>query len=169
MVLTSTGGTSLGNPIIYTVTVTGTAGATAPSDANGGITWHESGTGAVASTTCTTSTANSTVGAVTTYTCTLTPSAIAPAGYGSFVMTAHYNGDINFNATDSNQVTVGINTLTPSFFIPASNPNNPGNPITFDVANLGGTTTLSVTLVGSTYTPAGAMTWNVKSPNLMIF
>eukprot|EP01037_Dinobryon_pediforme_P014964 gene14964-15103_t len=149
VVLTSSGGGSLGSTITFTATVTGTAGTVAPTNSNGGVVWSISGTGAPLS--CSSSTAGTSAGVITTYTCS-----IVTTSYGSFIVTANYQGDINYSATASNQVTTGIATLTPTI-----------GSITNTTTALGGSTTLSVVLTGSSgFTPGGSMTWNVKNPSL---
>ncbi|MEI6220445.1 MAG: Ig-like domain repeat protein, partial [Actinomycetes bacterium] len=148
VVLVGSGSGNLPVTLTFTATVTGTLGATAPSNLNGGVTWTVSGTGTA--TLCATTPPSTTVGSVTTYVCTVTATK-----YGSYIVTAHYLGDINYTASVSNTVTMGVSTLTPTI-----------GAITNTATTLGGTTTLSVVVTGSSgLTPGGAMTWLVTGPN----
>ncbi len=146
VVLAGSGVGSLNSTLTFTTSVTGTVGATAPS---GTVTWTISGSAGITS--CTTTPAATTTGNVTTYICTITASA-----YGTYIATAHYNGDTNYTAVTSNSVTLGISTLVPTISLSASSS-----------PTLGGTSTLTALVAGTTAAnplPAGSMSWTVTSP-----
>ena len=147
VVLTGSGGTGFGATLTYTVAVTGTPGAIAPSAGLANISWSVSGTAGL--TACTSAPAGSTVGAVTTFICTITN-----AGYGSYIITANYLGDTSYTALSSNTITTTISQNTPTIAA-----------ITHSATTLGGTTTLSVVVAGTAgFTPAGAMDFVVTGP-----
>ncbi len=146
VVMTGSGGGSLNSTLTFTTTVTGTSGATAPS---GTVSWTISGSAGITS--CSTTPAATTSGAATTYICTVTASS-----YGTYIASAHYNGDINYAAATSNSITLGISTLVPTISLTASSS-----------PTLGGTTTLTALVAGTTVAnplPAGSMSWNVTTP-----
>ncbi len=146
VVLVGSGGGSLNSTLTFTTTVTGTAGASAPT---GTVTWTISGSAGISS--CTTTPTATTSGAVTTYICTVTASA-----YGTYIVSAHYNGDTNYTSTTSNSVTLGISTLVPTISLSASSS-----------PTLGGTSTLTALVAGTSVAnplPAGLMSWTVTGP-----
>ena len=150
--LTSSGGATYGSTITFTATVSGTSGAASPSDAtaNAGVLWNISGSGGI--TACSNTSVSGTgspSGSVTTYICTITS-----AGNGSYVVIANYQGDRNYLAAASNQVTVTIatNSATVGAITPTTSP-------------LGGSVTLSVLVTGSsTFAPIGSVSWNISAP-----
>ena len=88
---------------------------------------------------------------MTTYVCSITN-----ASYGSYSVTANYLGDINYNAVDSNNVTLNISTLVSSL----------DPTITHSSLSLGGTTTITALVIGQAndVAPAGTMNWTITGP-----
>ena len=144
IVLTGTGSGTLNSTLVFTATVTGTTGATAPT---GTITWTVGGSANITS--CTTTPAPTSLGSVTTYQCDITA-----ANYGSYTVSAQYNGDTNYLSENSNSVTLGISQVVPTVTLTES-----GTP------TLGGSITLTAEVTGPANgaTPGGVMAWTVTN------
>ena len=146
--LSSSGGTSPGVDITFTAVVTGTSGATAPSNTSGGVNWTIGGTGLITACSNGGAATGTPSGSATTYTCTITNPQT-----GTYTAIANYLGDTNYLTVTSSQVTVAVaaNTATVAAITPL-------------VSNLGGSVTLTTTVTGSAGTPTGAISWNITAP-----
>ncbi len=129
IVLTGVGDPNKGGTAVFTATVTGPTGATAPSAA---VTWAISGSGGANS--CSVAPTQTSSGSTTTYVCDITE-----AEYGNYVVTATFPGDSNYLAAVSTPVAIGVHNLTPVVSITLS---------ASGTATLGGTTKITALVVG---------------------
>ncbi|MEI6680257.1 MAG: hypothetical protein WCL21_16735, partial [Mariniphaga sp.] len=149
VVLTSSGPGTINSTFIFSAAVTGVTGVP-PTGTNAAGLWTVGGTSGVPS--CTTTPAFTSSGAVTTYLCTIDTG----THYGSYVVTFNYPGDGNYFPVVSNTATVGIAHNSPTI-----------SAVSYGALTLGGTTTLSVVVDGTTagLTPGGSMTWTATAPS----
>jgi large repetitive protein len=118
-VVTNSGPVTLGNPVAFTATVSGPAGAAPPS---GSITWQVSGT--AGATACTSSTTTLSSG---TATCTID----SDEG-GTYAVSGDYHGDGNYAPATSNTDTVTVTSLSTGTALTSSaSPSTYGQPVTF--------------------------------------
>ena len=147
VVLTAAGGTSLNSTLTFTAVVTGTIGSAAPI---GNMTWNLSGPNGISA--CSSTAPSSHTGVATTYICSITA-----ASYGTYIVTGHFVGDVNYLAGDSNSASLTISNLIPTVTITASSS-----------PTLGGTTTLTAYVAAASSPnplPAGTMSWTVSDPS----
>ena len=141
----SSGGTTLASTLTFTATVTGKVNSVAPT---GNVTWTSSGTGGA--TTCAPASNANPSGITSTYTC-----AIVTAQAGTYIATAAFAGDANYNAVTSSTSTFTLAQQTPTITLSASTP------------TLSGHTTLTTTIVGvpNAIQPSHTPTWSITDPN----
>ena len=133
--VTDSGPIALGGSVTFTATVSGPAGAAAPT---GTVGWLVSGS--AGATTCTGSTTTLSSG---TATCTIDTTQV-----GTYVVSDTYKGDTNYTQASSNTDTVSVTPLATTTSLTSSlNPSTYGQPVTFTAtvspADGGGTVSFS--------------------------
>jgi hypothetical protein len=138
-VLTGVGDGVLAGNAVFTLTVTGPAGATAPS---GNPIWSFDPSETSGVTACDGTPPVTVSGSVTTYVCNVTETS-----YGTYIVRVSYPGDSNYLAAISNTTTVAVQSLVPVVSITISASSSP---------TLGGVTTLTSRVTGPSGTSSAA-------------
>ena len=139
-VLAGVGDGTLNGNAVFTLTVTGPTGATAPTGTP--IFTFDAINETSGVTACDAPPTVTVSGSVTTYVCNVTESS-----YGTYIVTATFVGDSNYLASVSNTVTVAVQSLVPVFHIVTTASGSP---------TLGGTTKLIAVVEGPIGTATAA-------------
>jgi Bacterial Ig-like domain (group 3) len=152
-VVTNSGPVALGNPVTFTATVSGPAGAAIPT---GSITWQVSG--AAGATACTSSTTTLSSG---TATCTINANQA-----GTYAVSGNYHGDGNYAPATSNTDTVTVTTLsTASTLTSSASPSTYGQAVAFTatVSSTDGGGTVSFSADGKAISGCSAQSLHLVS------